>query len=104
MILIAELFMSMIGVSVASSKSLQLEATQEAYNRAVVKLNLLLIDDKTNEEDVRAKLMEVMKERNKLGKYSTSDLYVMQKALRKQLMTFLVDCMSRLLPLRVARR
>ena len=31
--------MSMIGVSVASSKSLQLEATQEAYNRAVIKLN-----------------------------------------------------------------
>ena len=60
--------MSMIGVSVASSKSLQLEATQEAYNRAVIKLNLLLIEDKTHEEAVRAKLIEVMKERNKLGK------------------------------------
>ena len=42
--------MSMIGVSVASSKSLQLEATQEAYDRAVVKLNLLSIEDKTHEE------------------------------------------------------
>jgi len=30
----------MIGVSVASSKSLQLETTQEAYDRAIVKLNL----------------------------------------------------------------
>ena len=81
--------MSMIGVSVASNKSLQLEATQEAYNRAVVRLNLLLIEDKTYEEDVRAKLMEVMKERNKLGNYSTSDLYVMQKSIEKTVDNFL---------------
>ena len=81
--------MSMIGVSVASNKSLQLEATQEAYNRAVVKLNLLLIEDKTHEEDVRAKLIEVMKERNKLGKYSFSDLYVMQKSIEKTVDDFL---------------
>lgn len=81
--------MSMIGVSVASSKSLQLEATQEAYNRAVIKLNLLLIEDKTHEEAVRAKLTEVMKERNKLGKYSTSDLYVMGKEVEKSVTGFL---------------
>ena len=89
MILVAELFMSMFGVSVASSKSLQLEATQEAYNRAVVKLNLLLIDDKTHEEVVRSKLFEVMDERNQLGKYSTSDLYVMQKSIEKTVDEFL---------------
>ena len=89
MILVAELFMSMFGVSVASSKSLQLEATQEAYNRAVVKLNLLLIDDKTHEEVVRSKLFEVMDERNQLGKYSTSDLYVMQKSIEKTVDDFL---------------
>lgn len=83
--------MSMIGVSVASNKSLQLEATQEAYNRAVVKLNLLLIEDKTHEEDVRAKLMDVMTERNKLGKYSTSDLYVMQKSIEKTVDDFLAE-------------
>ncbi|MGP9532731.1 hypothetical protein [Psychrobacter sp. PG1] len=77
--------MSMIGVSVASSKSLQLEA----YNRAVVKLNLLLIDDKTHEEVVRSKLFEVMDERNELGKYSTSDLYVMQKSIEKTVDDFL---------------
>ncbi|WP_201542888.1 hypothetical protein [Psychrobacter faecalis] len=81
--------MSMIGVSVASNKSLQLEDTQEAYNRAVVRLNLLLIGDKTYEEDVRAKLMEVMKERNKLGKYSTSDLRVMGKSIEKAVDNFL---------------
>lgn len=81
--------MSMIGVSVASSKSLQLEATQEAYNRAVIKLNLLLIEDKAQKEAVRVKLTEVMKERNKLGKYSTSDLYVRGKRLKKALMIFL---------------
>jgi hypothetical protein len=81
--------MSMSGVSVASNKSLQLEATQEAYNRAVVKLNLLLIEDKTHEEDVRAKLIEVMKERNKLGKYSFSELYAMQKSIKKMVDDFL---------------
>ena len=81
--------MSMIGVSVASNKSLQLEATQEAYNRAVVKLNLLLIDDKTHEEVVRSKLFEVMDERNELGDYSTSDLYVMQKSIEKTVDDFL---------------
>lgn len=81
--------MSMIGVSVASNKSLQLEATQEAYDRAVVKLNLLLIDDKTHEEVVRNKLFEVMDERNELGDYSTSDLYVMQKSIEKTVDDFL---------------
>jgi len=79
----------MIGVSVASSKSLQLEATQEAYDRAIVKLNLLLIDDKTHEQAVRTKLFEVMDERNQLGKYSTSDLYVMQKSIEKTVDDFL---------------
>ena len=81
--------MSMIGVSVASSKSLQLEATQEAYNRAVVKLNLLLIEDKTHEEVVRSKLFEVMDERNELGDYSTSDLHVMGKGIEKAVDDFL---------------
>ncbi|WP_201618370.1 hypothetical protein [Psychrobacter urativorans] len=80
--------MSMIGVSVASNKSLQFEATQEAYNRVVIRLNLLLIEDKTHEEAVRTKLFEVMREKNKLSKYSASDLYVMQKSIEKRLMTF----------------
>ena len=81
--------MSMIGVSVASSKSLQLEATQEAYDRAVVKLNLLLIDDKTHEQVVRSLLFEVMDERNELGDYSTSELHVMEKSIEKQVNDFL---------------
>lgn len=83
--------MSMIGVSVASSKSLQLEATQEAYNRAVIKLNLLLIEDKAQKEAVRVKLTEVMKERNELGKYSTSDLYVRGKKIEESVDDFLIE-------------
>ena len=89
MILVAESFMSMVGVSVASNKSLQLEATQEAYNRAVVKLNLLLIEDKTHEEAVRTKLFEVMDERNELGDYSASDLHIMGKEIEKTVDDFL---------------
>ena len=80
--------MSMIGVSVASSKSLQLEATQEAYDRAIVKLNLVLIEDKTHEQAIRARLFEVMDERNELGKYSTSDLYVRGKEIEKSVDDF----------------
>ena len=91
MILVAELFMSMISVSVASNKSLQLEATQEAYDRAIVKLNLLLIDDKTHEQAVRTKLFEVMDKRNELGDYSASDLYVMQKSIEKAVDDFLAE-------------
>lgn len=83
--------MSMVGVSVASNKSLQLEATQEAYNRSIVKLNLLLIEDKTHEEAVRTKLFEVMDERNELGDYSASDLYVMQKSIEKTVDDFLAE-------------
>ncbi|MEC5211440.1 hypothetical protein RCH20_002529 [Psychrobacter sp. PL15] len=73
--------MSMIGVSVASSKSLQLEA----YDRAIVKLNLLLIEDKTYEQAIRARLFEVMDDRNELGDYSTSDLHIMGKGIEKNL-------------------
>tara|TARA_R110002051_G_scaffold19959_1_gene55150 strand:- start:7044 stop:7313 length:270 start_codon:yes stop_codon:yes gene_type:complete len=79
----------MIGVSVASSKSLQLEATQEAYDRAIVKLNLVLIEDKTHEQAIRARLFEVMDERNELGDYSTSDLHVMGKGIEKNIDDFL---------------
>ena len=81
--------MSMIGVSVASNKSLQLEATQEAYDRAIVKLNLLLINDKTHEQAVRTKLFEVMDKRNELGSYSISELYVMQKSIEETIKDFL---------------
>ena len=81
--------MSMIGVSVASSKSLQFESTLDAYTRVVVRLNLLLMKDKTHEVAVREKLIEVMKERNKLGKYSASELYVMQKSIEKKVEDFL---------------
>lgn len=81
--------MSMSGVSVASSQSLQLEATQEAYDRAIVTLNLFLIEDTVHEDAVRTKLFEVMDERNELGDYSTSDLYVMAKNIEGNVDQFL---------------
>lgn len=81
--------MSMSGVSITSSKGLQFESTQEAYNRAIIKLNLLLIEGTTHEEAVRTKLFEVMREKNKLSKYSASELYVMQKSIEKKVEGFL---------------
>lgn len=83
--------MSMSGVSVASSQSLQLEATQEAYDRAIVKLNLVLIEDKAHEDAVRTKLFEVMDERNELGDYSTSDLHTMGKDIEGNVDQFLTE-------------
>ncbi len=81
--------MSMSGVSITSSKGLQFESTQEAYNRAIIKLNLLLIEGTTHEEAVRTKLFEVMREKNKLSKYSASELYVMQKSIENTVEDFL---------------
>lgn len=81
--------MSMVGVSTTSSKSLQFEATQDAYADVIVKLNLILINDKTHEQVVRAKLFEVMDERNKLNDCSISELYVMQKSIKEKVNDFL---------------
>ena len=53
--------------------------------------NLLLIEDKAQKEAVRVKLTEVMKERNKLGKYSTSDLYVRGKKIEESVDDFLIE-------------
>ncbi|WP_201604257.1 hypothetical protein [Psychrobacter submarinus] len=83
--------MSMSGVSVASSQSLQLEATQEAYDRAIVTLNLVLIEDTTYENAVRTKLFEIMDERNELGNYSTSDLHAMAKDIEGNVDQFLSE-------------
>ena len=83
--------MSMSGVSVASSKSLQLEATQEAYDRAIVMLNLVLIEDTTHEDALRTKLFEVMDERSELGDYSTLDLHTMAENIEGNVDQFLKE-------------
>lgn len=83
--------MSMSGVSVASGQSLQLEATQEAYDRAIVTLNLVLIEDTAHEEAVRTRLFKVMDERNELGDCSTFDLHVMAKNVEGDVAQFLTQ-------------
>lgn len=83
--------MSTVGVSITSSKSLQFEATQDAYADVIVKLNLILINNKTHEQVVRAKLFEVMDERNKLNDCSISELYVMQKSIKEKVNDFLAE-------------
>jgi len=79
----------MSGVSVASGQSLQLEASREAYDRAIVTLNLVLIEDTAHEEAVRTRLFKVMDERNELGDYSTFDLHVMAKNIEGNVDQFL---------------
>jgi len=44
-----------------------------------------LIEDKTYEQAIRARLFEVMDDRNELGDYSTSDLHIMGKGIEKNL-------------------
>lgn len=67
----------------------EFETTQDAYADVIVKLNLILIDDKTHEQVVRSQLFEVMDERNELGDYSTSELHVMGKSIEKNVTGFL---------------
>lgn len=67
----------------------QFEATQDAYADVIATLNLVLIDDKTHEQVVRAKLFEVMDERNKLNDCSISELNVMRKTIKEKVNTFL---------------
>ena len=74
---------------ITSNLLTQFEATQDAYADVIVKLNLILINDKTHEQVVRAKLFEVMDERNKLNDCSISELYVMQKSIKEKANDFL---------------
>ncbi|WP_114701954.1 hypothetical protein [Psychrobacter proteolyticus] len=74
---------------ITSNLLTQFEATQDAYADVIVKLNLILINDKTHEQVVRAKLFEVMDERNKLNDCSISELYVMQKSIKEKINDFL---------------
>lgn len=74
---------------ITSNLLTQFEATQDAYADVIVKLNLILINDKTHEQVVRAKLFEVMDERNKLNDCSISELYVMQKSIKEKVNGFL---------------
>ena len=74
---------------ITSNLLTQFEATQDAYADVIVKVNLILINDKTHEQVVRAKLFEVMDERNKLNDCSISELYVMQKSIKEKVNGFL---------------
>lgn len=76
---------------ITSNLLTQFEATQDAYADVIVKLNLILINDKTHEQVVRAKLFEVMDERNKLNDCSISELYIMQKSIKDKVNDFLAE-------------
>lgn len=74
---------------ITSNLLTQFEATQDAYADVIVKLNLILINDKTHEQVVKAKLFEIMNEKNKLNDCSISELYVMQKSIKEKVNDFL---------------
>ena len=81
--------MSMIGVSVASSKSLQFEATQEAYNNQVGRLNTFLIKDDTHEDIVMAKMIELTQQEATLSQFSASELNKMRLEIKPSVDDFL---------------
>ena len=81
--------MSMIGVSVASNKSLQLEATQEAYNNQIGRLNTFLIKDDTHEETVMAKMIELTGQEATLSQFSAGELNIMRLEIRPSVDAFL---------------
>ncbi len=81
--------MSMIGVSVASSKSLQLEATQEAYNNQIGRLNTFLIKDNTHEDTVMAKMVELTQQEAILSQFSAGELSKMRSEIKQNIDAFL---------------
>jgi len=81
--------MSMSGVSVASSKSLQLEATQEAYNKQIGRLNTLLVQDDTHEEIVMAKMVELTQQEAMLSQFSAVELGKMCSNIKQNIDDFL---------------
>jgi len=81
--------MSMIGVSVASSKSLQLEATQEAYNNQIGRLNIFLVQDNTHEEIVMAKMIELTQQEATLSQFGAGELNKMRLEIRPSVDAFL---------------
>lgn len=90
--------MSMIGVSVASSKSLQLEATQEAYNNQIGRLNTFLVKDNTHEDVVMAKMVELTQQEAVLSQFNASELSKMQAEIKPSIDRFLesLSCESEL--------
>lgn len=83
--------MSMIGVSVASSKSLEFEATQEAYNKEIGRLNNFLVQDNTHEDVVMVKMIELTDQEATLSQYSASELSKMRSEIRPGIDAFIND-------------
>lgn len=81
--------MSMIGISVASSKSLQFEATQEAYNKEIGRLNNFLVQDDTHEDVVMAKMIELTDQEATLSQFSAGELNKMRLEIRPSIDAFL---------------
>lgn len=81
--------MSMVGVSVASNKSLQLEATQEAYNNQIGRLNTFLIKDDTHEETVMAKMIELTQQEATLSQFTARELSKMHLEIKQSIDDFL---------------
>ena len=86
--------MSMVGVSVASNKSLQLEATQDAYNDQIGRLNTFLIKDDTHEETVMVKMIELTQQEATLSQFSAGELGKMCLEIRPSIDKFLEDLRS----------
>ena len=81
--------MSMIGVSVASNKSLQLEATQEAYNNQIGRLNNFLVKDNTHEDTVMAKMVELTQQEATLSQFNAGALSKMRSEIKHNIDAFL---------------
>ncbi len=82
-------------LSVASNKSLQFEATQEAYNSQIGRLNTFLIKDDTHEETVMAKMIELTQQEATLSQFSAEELGKMCLEIRPYIDKFLEELHSK---------
>lgn len=87
--------MSTVGVSITSSKSLQFEATQDAYNDQIGRLNTFLIKDSTHEEIVMAKMVELTDQEATLSQFIAGELDKMLSEIRPGIDKFLEELRSK---------
>ena len=67
----------------------QFEATQDAYNDQIARLNLYSLTNETYSDVIFKKMIELSDEEKTLGGFSQGELYAMQKVIKDKVESFL---------------
>lgn len=81
--------MGIEGVSVASNHFMMFEEAQREYYRQMGRLNTFGLENEAHSNSILKKMFELKDEESMLREYSASELYVIQKQLKKKVDDFL---------------